>query len=29
MLEYLEGMIPLAVIYFEMHQTKQDQLVAG
>lgn len=26
MLEYLEGQVPMAVIYFEMHQTKQDKL---
>ena len=31
MLEYLEGRVPMAVIviYFEMHQTKQDKLGVG
>lgn len=27
MMQSLEGMAPMAMIYFEIHQTKQDKLV--
>lgn len=29
MLEYLEGRVPMALIYCEMHQIKQDRLGVG